>query len=960
MQELLLTSAHVAPPPGTNIPTPASASAAPVNLANQDRTKLSRKDGDANPRDSKDYRPSAPPLTSPSQPTSAVDPISHHIFARTATDRSIASRLLNSARPDSPANDTLPRPSADLPNKLSTSAPDSGKDKKKGVSFLSRLSMIGGRKKDSDSTADEESEFSEQRTEGANAVAFSSAVYIPHHKEPPRYIRVRSHHKKTKEFDHVFLAQELTATHPVTNGHTNNSVSEETASQEPGNDHAIWTVEFSQDGRFLATGGRDNVVRIFAVIATDEDRKPYEDDEQNPSGREERLSAPVFHSKPIREFVGHSGDILDLSWSKNGFLLSSSMDKTVRLWHTSRQECLCTFEHKDFVASIAFHPRDDRFFLAGSLDSVLRLWSIPDKAVAYTSQLSDIITAVGFSPDGKTAIAGCFNGICMFYETEGLQYLTQIHVRSSRGKNAKGSKITGIQTMHYPPGNEDGEVKVLITSNDSRIRIYNLRDKTLELKLKGHENTSSQIKASFSDDGSYVICGSEDRRAFIWSKDMAESEMRDKGPREYFEAHADIVTTTVFAPTKTRQLLQASGDPIFTLCNPPPVTLRSREESTTNLASSTFDTQSVNSFKSRKPEESPAFIARSSHYDGNIIVTADRTGLIKVFRQDCAFTKRRNENWETGSLSRRLGRDSLLGRTGSIMTRTSAASSRDPHSRRGSLTQPIQINSDRINTWRQGVEGNPGRPLSIATSLAPARSERSMSPTKANRQASSSLANAASEARRQQYSGTSPRVQPTSPAGSIRSGRTNEYGNPVPPTPSFSFQSLDDDTNDLRLDAAGGSYSFWNLNKWRSFQTRTGGQGGDGAGSRHERSGSSTLDPESAANSKTHRRRSFGFGPVDSGANDKNRRKSMPLRPAPLEERDETEGSYLSPPERTVTHRTASTLSALSSGLGTQPSEGGDGEDLRCSKCGNRDFRAKKVIGVQRLLCKKCGTMIRE
>ncbi|KAI0148426.1 WD40-repeat-containing domain protein [Xylariaceae sp. FL1272] len=819
--------------------------------------------------------------------------------------------------------------------------------------------MIGGKKKDSDNTADEESEFSEQRTEGANAVAFSSAVYIPHHKEPPRYIRVRSHNKKTKEFDHVFLAQELTSTLPVTNGHTNPSVSE-TASQEPSNDQAIWAVEFSQDGRFLATGGRDHVVRIFAVIATEEDRKPYEDDEQAPSSREERLSAPVFHSKPIREFIGHSGDILDLSWSKNGFLLSSSMDKTVRLWHTSRQECLCTFEHKDFVASIAFHPRDDRFFLAGSLDSVLRLWSIPDKAIAYTSQLSDIITAVGFSPDGKTAIAGCFNGICMFYETEGLKYLTQIHVRSSRGKNAKGSKITGIQTMLYPPGKQDGEVKVLITSNDSRIRIYNLRDKALEIKLKGHENTSSQIRASFSDDGSYVICGSEDRRAFIWSKEMAESETRDKGPREYFEAHADIVTTAVFAPTKTRQLLQASGDPIFSLCNPPPITLRSREESTTNLASSTFDTQSVNSLKSRKPEETPAYIARSSHYDGHIIVTADRTGLIKVFRQDCAFIKRRHENWETGSLSKRLGRDSLLGRTGSIMTRTSAASSRDPHSRRGSLTQPIQINSDRINMWRQGVEGNPSRPLSIATSVAPARSERSMSPTKTNRQPSSSLANAASEARKQQYSGASPRVQPTSPAGSIRSGRTNEQGNSVPPTPSFAFQSLDDDTDNLKLDAAGASYSFWNLNKWRNFQTRNGGQGGDGASSKHERSSSSTLDPESAPNSKNNRRRSFGFGPAESNTSKEDRRKSMPLRPAPLEERDENEGSNLAPPERAATHRSASTVSALSSGLGTQPSEEGDGEDMKCSKCGSRDFRAKKVVGVQRLLCKNCGTIVRE
>ena len=57
------------------------------------------------------------------------------------------------------------------------------------------------------------------------------------------------------------------------------------------------------------------------------------------------------------------------------------MDKTVRLWHVSRGECLCCFQHIDFVTAIAFHPKDDRYFLSGSLDGKLRLWSIPDKKV---------------------------------------------------------------------------------------------------------------------------------------------------------------------------------------------------------------------------------------------------------------------------------------------------------------------------------------------------------------------------------------------------------------------------------------------------------------------------------------------------------------------------------------------------------------------------------------------------
>ncbi|OTA95648.1 hypothetical protein M434DRAFT_393499 [Hypoxylon sp. CO27-5] len=943
--------------PGTNIQHAGPGKKAVAKLSRKDtagKDAKDKKDTDAGARVS-------PPVPS----SSALDPLSHHIFVRTNTDRSIASRFRTPGRPDSPANEALPRQSSDLAAKPPAPQPDPPKDRRKG-GFLSRLSMIGGKKKEG-GIHDDESEISELRTEGANAVAFSSTVgaggFIPHHKEPPRYIRVRAQNKKIKEFNRMFLAQELVGTQRLHEDDRPKTPNGATAGRKSSRDDPelggpIWAVEFSKDGRYLATGGRDRVVRIWAVIATEEDRKVDEEEENATSDKEERLSAPVFRAKPIREFVGHTGDILDLSWSKNNFLLSSSMDKTVRLWHISRQECLCTFKHKDFVTSIAFHPRDDRFFLAGSLDSYLRLWSIPDKAVAYSSQLSDFITAVAFSPDGRTAIAGCLNGFCMFYETEGLKYHTQIHVRSSRGKNAKGSKITGIETMRFPPNAPDGVVKVLITSNDSRIRIYNLGDKNLELKLKGHENTCSQIRATFSDDGHYIICGSEDKRAFIWSTSARLAENKEKRPCEYFEAHSHIVTGAIFAPTAARQLLQSSGDPIFTLCNPPPITLRSKEEAAVNQVGEAQDTQSESSTKIKKPDESPGYIARSTHYDGNIIITTDQAGLIKVFRQDCAFTKRRHDNWETGStFSRKIGRDSLLGRSGSIVTRISA-SSRDPHSRRGSLTQPPQIfqaNSDRINTWRHGVEGHPGRPVSISVST-PARSERSLSPNKTSR----TPVNPASGARRQLYTNASALGTPTSPTASVQANRTNERSHlreaSVPPTPSFSFRPVDEEDDELRVDPAGASYSFWNLNKWRNIAPlRSNGNTGSATGSDsgHNRSQSTALASDTTA-AKELRRKSTAIeteetGPAEKPEKQHSRRKSVPASAMLSREQDD---SHLAPPVP-VAPRPESYASRLSSELTSE-----DGEDMQCPSCGSRDFRAKRVAGRQRLLCGKCGRAV--
>lgn len=197
------------------------------------------------------------------------------------------------------------------------------------------------------------------------------------------------------------------------------------------------------------------------------------------------------------------------------------MDKTVRLWHISRRECLCCFQHIDFVTAIAFHPRDDRYFLSGSLDGKLRLWNIPDKKVALWNEVdgqTKLITAANFCQNGKFAVVGSYDGRCLFYNTDQLKYHTQIHVRSTRGRNKTGRKISGIEPM-------PGEDKILVTSNDSRVRLYDLRDLNLSCKYKGYSNVSSQIKASFSHDGKYIIAGSENQCIYIWKTNHDYSKL---------------------------------------------------------------------------------------------------------------------------------------------------------------------------------------------------------------------------------------------------------------------------------------------------------------------------------------------------------------------------------------------------------------------------------------------------
>uniref|UniRef100_A0A0R3S3Q4 WD repeat-containing protein 44 n=1 Tax=Elaeophora elaphi TaxID=1147741 RepID=A0A0R3S3Q4_9BILA len=358
--------------------------------------------------------------------------------------------------------------------------------------------------------------------------------------------------------------------------------------QELNNEHtgAVWCMKFSLCGRLLATAGQDSIIRVWVLrnhlsyfnalrdrynshskkismtVGENVLQNAMQDiendlrsssttlgesagsstshDDENGS-----LTTALMASKPLCTYRSHTADVLDLSWSRNYFILSSGMDRTVKLWHLSRPECLCCFQHMDFVTCIAFMPKDDRYFLSGSLDGKLRLWHIPDKKVALWNEVEQVkfITAIAFAKNGKFAVVGTYDGRCFFYTTDQLKYHTVIDVRSSRGKNARGHKVTGL-AVH-------GD-KLLVTSNDSRIRMYDLRDMALTCKFKGAQNERSQIRASLSPDGKHIVCGSEDRFIYIWTTADLPSSLAVRKDRndswQRLRGHSACVTVAIFAP----------------------------------------------------------------------------------------------------------------------------------------------------------------------------------------------------------------------------------------------------------------------------------------------------------------------------------------------------------------------------------------------------------------------------
>lgn len=174
---------------------------------------------------------------------------------------------------------------------------------------------------------DDDSEAGDRRIEGMDAAVFSQPVgFIPQFPPPPKYIKVRARNKKTRDFNRVFLAQELQSRKAQEK--SANGVETKVEEPRPGikeSQTALWALEFSKDGKYLATGGQDKVVRVWAVISTSEEREAHEMDEEvhiayadntGTKERHEKLQAPVFRSTTVREYEGHTADVLDISWSK--------------------------------------------------------------------------------------------------------------------------------------------------------------------------------------------------------------------------------------------------------------------------------------------------------------------------------------------------------------------------------------------------------------------------------------------------------------------------------------------------------------------------------------------------------------------------------------------------------------------------------------------------------------------
>ena len=151
----------------------------------------------------------------------------------------------------------------------------------------------------------------------------------------------------------------------------------------------VWSVQFSPDGKTIATGSSDKTVRLWD-LATGEQKAAFDK---------------------------HPGMVRSVSFSPDGRTIVCGSELYLSVWdvETGNQKAILK-EHQGSVRSVSFSP-DGKIIATGSSDRTARLWDIgTEQSIGTFIGHIDDVNSINFSPDGKTLASGSNDGTILLWD----------------------------------------------------------------------------------------------------------------------------------------------------------------------------------------------------------------------------------------------------------------------------------------------------------------------------------------------------------------------------------------------------------------------------------------------------------------------------------------------------------------------------------------------------------------
>jgi WD40 repeat protein len=222
-----------------------------------------------------------------------------------------------------------------------------------------------------------------------------------------------------------------------------------------GHSFYINSVAISPDGQTLASSSSDSTIKLWDLKTGQEIRTltghccesvAISPDGQTLASSSEDSTIKLWHLKTgqeIRTLTGHSRGVASVAISPDGqTLFSGSWDSTIKLWHLKTgQEIRTLTGHSDGVLSVAISP-DGQSLASRSRDNTIKVWDLKTgQEICTLTGQSGRHFSVAISPDGQTLVSGSGNTIKLWHLKTGQEIRTFTGQTLFSGSNDETIKI---------------------------------------------------------------------------------------------------------------------------------------------------------------------------------------------------------------------------------------------------------------------------------------------------------------------------------------------------------------------------------------------------------------------------------------------------------------------------------------------------------------------------------------